>query len=127
MFDTTIVRTAAPYPQTITRHEHRAPTDDSIRLAREYEDRAKNAVLWSHDFTDNTLNGRVVCFSDIDGQYVISIGFTLNGEKHQISHKMCSRSSLVKTRQEAAKMLLDAIAAEFVRHFIPRIAEASRL
>lgn len=37
---------AAPRTEYVTRtvHEHRAPTDESIRLAREYEEKAWNTV-----------------------------------------------------------------------------------
>lgn len=45
MFDTHIHRTAAPYPQTITRHEHRAPTDESVRLLKEMQDKAQEAMI----------------------------------------------------------------------------------
>lgn len=121
MFDTFNVKTAAPYPQTI--HEHRVPTDDSIRLATEYQDRAKDAILWSHDFTDNAINGRVVCFAGIDGYPTISIAFTLNGKRHTIHHKNDCYAPLARSRQEAARFLLDAVSTEFVRYFIPQLVE----
>ncbi|MEE8368605.1 MAG: hypothetical protein V3S30_09840, partial [Thermoanaerobaculia bacterium] len=51
--------TVAPsYPQTI--HEHKAPTDDSVKLLREMEEAARKSVLEVYRFEDNDLSGIVV-------------------------------------------------------------------
>jgi hypothetical protein len=79
MFDTIHVRTAAPYPQEI--HEHRAPTDASVKLLSELEQAALDKVLSVNRLENNLVHAewavidepmrmelRVVCRMKINGQ-----------------------------------------------------------
>jgi hypothetical protein len=47
-----------PYEKTV--HEHRAPTDESIRLYKEMKEKAEQSVLDSFELENNLVNARVV-------------------------------------------------------------------
>ena len=69
MFDTYVKRTttAPAYPQTI--HEHRAPTDESIRLLKEMEDKVKDNFVTSIIVEENIVNGAITIESDYTPDY----------------------------------------------------------
>lgn len=84
MFDTVNVRTPT---QFVTKevHEHRAPTDSSVRLLREMEGAAKDNVLAAFRTRDNTFDAVWhVFYSGISDEQKISCRFKLNGKEHQI-------------------------------------------
>lgn len=74
MFDTHIHRKESPYPQSIhvKSEEHRAPTDDSVRLLQEMQDKARDSIVLAmrtesngfkcltHVFTDHSRNVMVM-------------------------------------------------------------------
>lgn len=51
-----------PYEKTV--HEHRAPTDDSIKLYKEIKEKAYNSILASISINDNTLNMKGIVYRD---------------------------------------------------------------
>ena len=61
MFDNINVRPQAPYPQTVTVHEHRAATDESIRLLAEMQEKARRSLIESADVKDNQLSFTYQC------------------------------------------------------------------
>lgn len=125
MFDTYRVDAAPAYPQTITRHEHRAPTDDSIRLAREYEDRAVSYVAWSYTFGENDIKGSVVGVKYPTGERRVVISFTLNGEKHQLIHQV-QETAFRLDRATAYRAMLTDFATQFAKMFANECVGATR-
>ena len=68
-----------PYAQSVTINEHRAPTDDSIRLAKEYEEKAWNRVANRVIEELPTIEAKVaVCEEDygMRGKHLL---FSVNG------------------------------------------------
>lgn len=85
MFDTTIVKQSPAYPQTV--HEHKAPTDDSVRLLNEMQDKAKNNIIKNIIVDDNIVNGSITITQDhysMGKQYVVYFKFNLNGRDYII-------------------------------------------
>lgn len=52
-----------PYEKTV--HEHRAPTDDSIKLYKEIKEKAYDSILDSISINDNTLNMKGIVYRDL--------------------------------------------------------------
>lgn len=85
MFDTFIHRPAAPYPQTITKHEHRAPTDESVKLLREMEAKAREQIIKAHELKDNNFEAKILTeFDYMNDKYIVHIFFRLNGKEYRI-------------------------------------------
>jgi len=105
--------TAAPaYAQTV--HEHRAPTDDSVKLLREMEETSKESIIGSCLIEDNTLNGLVVIFQRQASGFmsrVAYIRFTFNGKEHVIKEELHHNFDWKRgeERTEVVRMLFDAV------------------
>lgn len=71
-------------PSRIDVHEHRAPTDDSVRLLREMEDKARANVVATLVAHDNKIEGTVARVRDQTlRRDSIVAHFTLNGERYE--------------------------------------------
>lgn len=82
MFDSFVrAQTAPAYPQTI--YQQRAPTDESVRLHREYEERAQQAVVEKIGLTLGDINiAEVVVTKDYFASSMkvgYTVVFKLNG------------------------------------------------
>lgn len=53
-------RTSINYPDTVHVHEHKAPTDESIRLMEEFHEKAVKNIIAKVKVEDNLVNGE--CF-----------------------------------------------------------------
>lgn len=80
MLDTRIDK-SVNFPSTIeiTKHEHRAPTDASVRLLREMEEKAREQVALSM-VTNNAVSACAVYFRDVTQDAVVA--FKLNGQEY---------------------------------------------
>lgn len=90
MFDTYVQRVAPAYPQTVTKHEHRAPTDESVKLLREMEDKALKSIIHHFRVESNFINGTVTIFEfdHIQQDVLCCTKFTLNGQEIIIQEPM---------------------------------------
>jgi hypothetical protein len=114
---------AAAYPQTI--HEHRAPTDESVKILREMEEAARQSVLSTHRFNDNELKGIAVQFlmnpADFDSK--LYIRFSLNGKEFQFT-EILDRCNFAINREKAVSALMKAVREAIFDEMVPRIGEA---
>jgi hypothetical protein len=100
------------YPQHV--HEHRAPTDESIKLYHELLEKARAEVLsfvvHSSGVEGNVLSHvKVACnHLDLDGTTKVKIAFVLNGKEHVIEAGIDNEG----TRLSMAR----AIVQELLRH-----------
>lgn len=118
MFDTTIVRSG---PTHVTVDERRAPTDDSIRLAREYEDRAAARVLATLCVTGNGLEGWLVQSGiGVAGVHVTFACFKLNGKDYQVKVEE-EWPVLCADKLARYRALADAVAREVSKEIVSRL------
>ena len=93
---------------TTTTHEHRAPTDESIRLAREYEDKAwaevEKRVLWQIPGIQAQV---IVAESDCANREKHVI-FSVNGRRIHIRHP----ESITVDTQQIVKDIAEKVADE---------------
>lgn len=93
--------------KTVNINEHRAPTDDSVRLLREMEQKANDNVLKSTKVDNNSFNAVLHQMrdhlSDFDKYAVI---FSINGKKMQVFHNANSwdkkEETLISIRDKLA-------------------------
>lgn len=116
-------------PSRVDVHEHRAPTDDSVRLLREMEAKARDSVLATLVSRDNTFEGTVFVTPDpASCEMVVRCLFTLNGARHETAPVRVRDRLGPLDAGEWVRKLRDAIAAEVanklvvdnVGEFLPR-------
>lgn len=107
---------------TKTVHEHKAPTDESIKLLNEMTDKALSNIVarWSTD--NNVLSMQGAFFDDYSrGSRTLAIKMKLNGKDHKIIVEVDPFQSEVQTfvssvfdkvSQEIARVVLAPIFSE---------------
>lgn len=80
MFDRHVHQHGPSYPQTVNIHEHRAPTDDSIRLANEMREKIEESVVVAQIRGENSLQGEMIEVAITGLGRTVYCGFKLNGK-----------------------------------------------
>jgi type I restriction-modification system DNA methylase subunit len=72
-----------PYEKKVTINEHRAPTDESVKLLSEFKEKAKESLIREIIINDNNLEGCILLFNVLYNPYKfeILIRFTINGKE----------------------------------------------
>lgn len=75
-----------PYEKEVTINEHKAPTDESVRLLNEMQEKAKKNIIQTIKIGDNVLNAVVIYYQDdfIGHNINFTIRFTFNGKEYFI-------------------------------------------
>lgn len=112
MFDRTIIVPGRTRTEFVTRevHEHRAPTDESVKLLREMEQKTKDQVIEAIHVGDTTFECVVhkAHYPMDDATEVVAI-FSINGKKMTARH----RENTWRATEEAMMVALrDKMAAE---------------
>lgn len=94
MLDVHVQRVMPHYAQTVTKHEHRAPTDESIRILRELEQKARDNILLCVRSDSNNFKYTATVYSD-DHQFThrLRVQFALNGHPHDIDVELPDKHS----------------------------------
>ncbi len=100
-------------------HEHRAPTDESIRLADEMREKALQSVIDSIKVGDNTFDGQVVQTMNYNFGFDVHAIFKLNGRKYHAKVELDSmlavtEPDLRKRRLIIAERMAEVIAMELM-------------
>jgi hypothetical protein len=73
------------YPDTINHHEHKAPTDESIRILSEMEQKTLDKILFSRNISNNNINSDWHIFNNPKQLRLDFIGnVDINGAKKKI-------------------------------------------
>lgn len=111
MFDSIIIRQEPNYPQHI--HEHRAPTDESIRLAEEMREKALERILSETRLESNELNAVWWHITDhMTRSHELRCKFDLNGTKHEFSVELCMDELAFGSNERLMQKLRAAIILE---------------
>lgn len=110
MFDKYVLSTS---PTHTTSTEHRAPTDDSVRILQEMQDKAERALVVRYlSDRDNIVEGLVATYErDLRGLDIwCCVAFKLNGEDI-IARERIDRATAASLRSDDyARMLIDKLA-----------------
>jgi len=99
----------------VTVHEHRAPTDESVRLLKEFETAAKDKVEKSFYLDSNELKCLFQSWlSANDASKVFGVCFDLNGKRYTLEHKEHFHKTPEQMAQGLFKSLSEKIAVEIL-------------
>ena len=104
-----------------TVHEHKAPTDDSIRLAVEMREKALESVIDSIKVQSNSFSGQVAQMIDpATFEKCIVVIFALNGKRFKIKVSYdfmltLSTNDMRKRYELVAEEMSKAIALELIK------------
>lgn len=127
MFDRPVIHVS---PTRITReqvtehvHEHRAPTDESVRLLAEMEAKARDKIIEAVHIGDTTFECVVQTMKNMHDDTICLIAvFSLNGKKLTVEH--IERSDRFE-RRKAFQDLRDAMATKIATEIL--LPELDRL
>lgn len=105
MFDRTVILPTRTEYVTRTTHEHRAPTDESVKILREMEAKARDGVLSAIHIKDTEIHG-VVFYEPFNNRVTVRV--KVNGRTIDASVERTD------TPQELHAELSRAIAAELL-------------
>lgn len=77
---------SVPYEKSVTVNEHRAPTDKSVELLNEFEEKAKKNIIYKTKIDKNHLKAIAIYFRDeiVTNRIHFYVKFELNGVEHLI-------------------------------------------
>ncbi|CAB4122678.1 hypothetical protein UFOVP33_36 [uncultured Caudovirales phage] len=82
MFDRTIINQTDSIRADITVTEKRAPTDESVRLLREMETKAKAEVIKAITLNDHRFDGVIHSMMEhLTGTHILRFVYSVNGKK----------------------------------------------
>ena len=99
-------------PEVVHHHEHRAPTDDSIKLLIELQEKAEKRILEQIHIEDNKFNILGVFFGNqnVMGNSTLQIRYFLNGKPFTISHEISHYEWKSMDRYRKVKILYEKVA-----------------
>jgi hypothetical protein len=103
--------------------EKRAPTDESIRLLKEFEEKSLNKIIDTIHVENNIISGTAFFVNDdflTNSKYVYA-KFTLNGRKYVTNKKISIReytSINISMEEYLFDFLIESISKEIARNFL---------
>jgi hypothetical protein len=101
MFDRITRNTNVTFPGTIEVNEHKAPTDESIRIFDEFKDKALKRVIKSMKVENNVFKASILAYAPemITDEVSLYIKFNLNGHEYSFTERVHNQD----LRQEFSK------------------------
>lgn len=99
--------------------EHRAPTDESIKILADMQQQARDSLIDTYILEDNEINGSVFMFKNpMTHEYKMHVQFRLNGKKYKFEERFSNYdSSVFNAKEQIYKHMTDAIYNELVKGF----------
>lgn len=105
-----------------TVHEHRAPTDASVRLLAEMQQAAQDRVIEAFPVQFNELHGTFIKYKNDFLQDVWALRFSINGAEYTYTHEMCGHwncpNQLPQMLEEFQAGFSQFLAAKLLRNFV---------
>src|SRR5580692_10096358 len=96
------------HPQTVNVVEKRAPTDDSVRLLREMEQKAREAVIAAISLNSNGFKGTILIETrPWECADVATILYEFNGKKERCEVRLDGHLNLQERIDHLVKVLAD--------------------
>lgn len=107
--DVTVVNRS---PEIVHHHEHRAPTDDSVKLLIEMQEKAEKSILEQIHTEDNSFNMVGIYFGNANmmGNITLHIRFWLNNKSHTLSHEIPHLEWRSMDKYRKVKILYEQVA-----------------
>ena len=99
--------------------EHRAPTDESIKILADMQKQAQESLVDAYILEDNEVNGSVFMFRDpMTSEYRMHVQFRINGKKYKFEERFRSYDKNVfNVKEQIYKYMSDAIYVELIKGF----------
>lgn len=118
-----IYKEYVPYTKNVEITEKRAPTDESIRLYKEMEEKAEKNIIGKEAFINNELNGVITYMEMSVGSFEIKahIKFSLNGKEY---HEVINvPRTYLSDREKSIQLLYAAIVEQLAKTFTLEISK----
>jgi len=116
MFDTTILKSPDTIRVNTTITEKRAPTDESVRLLREMEDKAKQEVIKAVEVKDNNFSAVLHHMHDyLSCCTKLRLIYSINGKKLTTDYSI---SDFKNNPDEWIPELVDTVAKDIASHIL---------
>jgi len=110
-------------PSEVHIHEHRAATDDSIRLANEFRDKVKRDIVKQAIIDNNIVNAISVCYVDNpslkSNRINTHIRFKLNGEEFYFEKDL--RMEVMENNEEYLGRIYEAVSQQIALLIISKM------
>ena len=118
MFDTTQNHYHTRHVSSnVTVTEKRAPTDESVRLLREMENKARDEVIKAVSVADNNFNCVIHTMKEtLSCQQLFKVIYTLNGKKYTTDYSVNEWD--LDNREKWVKGLIEAVAYDIAYHLL---------
>jgi hypothetical protein len=118
MFDRTFIQAPSAIRVETLITEKRAPTDESVRLLREMEDKAKAEVIKAVQVTDNQFHGVLhSMFDAMSYRNRLRMIYSINGKKLTTDYDIIDGS---KTPDDWVPGLIDAVARDIALEILKK-------
>ena len=111
-----------PYEKTVTITENRAPTDESVNILNQMQEKTLQNIIKSVNVKDNTMNAAVLyivrgmAFDVVD----FIAKFTFNGKEYELKGQI-SRSDMMDTNAYGSQKVSNAIAMKLCELMIREV------
>ena len=117
MFDRYLISPRLNADVSVRREEKRAPTDESVRLLREMEQKARDEIIRSIPVESNGFKAVMQqCHSDMEDCELYRLVFKLNGETLIVDAKRFRHEAISEFVLRFHKLISDEIAAKLLRN-----------
>jgi len=118
-----ITKEAFPYEKTV--HEHKAPTDDSIKILREMEEKLK-ANLVAMFTINNPFNAEAKIYRmEMHHAYEVTWALTLNGHTYTGSYKVSEKTmKIARYKNEWKKKMIEDVSHHLVTQMLGKVDPA---
>jgi hypothetical protein len=120
IFNRTDKSTHVHFPENINVHEHKAPTDESVRLLNEMQEKAVKNIIAAIRVEDNTVNGVAIAYQDLAmiqcrSGVMIYLKFKVNGVEHTFEETVEDRIFAdYKNENKLTEFLRDRLKARVI-------------
>ena len=103
----------------VTKHEHRAPTDESVKLLREMEAAARANILKSTPLEANGFKFVVHhVLSHVDWQHIFLLQYELNGKRREVRVTVNAEGTEQQVLERSVQEIHNQLAADLASHML---------
>jgi hypothetical protein len=113
VFDTIVHKRTeyVPYVKSVNVTEHKAPTDESLKLLKEMEEAVINKIIASANITDNNIKFSCVLIENpLNMGYRLVCSFPVNGTEYKIDRNLSHVA--FKSKSEIVNLVYNTILEE---------------
>ena len=108
MFNSTNITSPSTVRVFSDTQEHRAPTDESVKLLREMEDAAMKRIIAAIKADNNDIKfDWITAFSRESGEPESTLIMVINGKR--IEEKFCEHEFQFRSAQDAARIIIERV------------------